>query len=179
LKVLGQFFACTRHRKAKAGTASKRRSDPHHTAKISDQKLLGENALFQTRATVEQQMKLAVARGGDRHTVDVAHFLLVGHGGDRALGRLQHAEGDLGALRQDRAFPAARAEGLIGVKASIWLPSGRIGPLADRLYAVDPAGVATRMPSQARSAMRTLSFTVISSRAVWRVSRSSETSLMA
>ncbi len=84
-------------------------------------------------------------------------------------------------LRSGSSAPRQRRgrKGLIGVSARSLESSGRIGPLAERLYAVDPAGVATSTPSQTSSLIRTFSSTETSILAVWRVSRSSDTSLMA
>ena len=50
---------------------------------------------------------------------------------------------------------------LIGVSASRSLPSGMIGPAADRLYAVEPAGVATITPSHIISSIRGTPSTMI------------------
>jgi hypothetical protein len=51
----------------------------------------------------------------------------------------------------------------MGVKASNEESNGKMGPLADKLYAVDPAGVETNMPSQMSSGMTALPLTEISS----------------
>ena len=58
-------------------------------------------------------------------------------------------------------------------------PSGMIGPCADKLYAVLPAGVDTRIPSHNSSSIRTVPSMVILNLAVCEVSRSKETSLKA
>ena len=68
---------------------------------------------------------------------------------------------------------------LIGVRARMFEPRGMIGPWAERLYAVEPAGVATMMPSQTSSGRRLTPSISMLSAAAWRVSRKTETSLMA
>ena len=57
--------------------------------------------------------------------------------------------------------------GLIGVSASSEALIGMIGPCAERLYAVEPAGVATSTPSAISSGSRSLPSTKIASRATW------------
>src|SRR5882724_982083 len=69
--------------------------------------------------------------------------------------------------------------GLIGVIASTSAPSGRIGPCADRLYAVDPADVQTSTPSHMSSSIFTAPFKATRICAACLVWRSSDTSLNA
>src|SRR5690606_5312039 len=76
------------------------------------------------------------------------------------------------APRQRRGRNAA-----IGVSAMVCDPSGRIGPCAEKLYAVLPAGVATITPSQISSSRRCWPLRSMRMCAAWRVCRSSDTSL--
>ena len=46
----------------------------------------------------------------DIDLADVAHLFVVGDGGDRALGGIDHLDGDARGVGQQRAAPAARAE---------------------------------------------------------------------
>ena len=71
----------------------------------------------------------------------------------------------------DSSAPRQRRgrNGLIGVSASSCALIGRIGPCAERLYAVEPAGVATSTPSQTSSSSRTVPSTEILSLAAWKV----------
>src|SRR5690606_21767344 len=78
------------------------------------------------------------------------------------------------APRQRRGRNAA-----IGVSAIVCEPSGRIGPCAEKLYAVLPAGVATITPSQISSSSRCWPLRSMRMCAACRVCRSSETSLYA
>src|SRR6185312_8028018 len=84
-------------------------------------------------------------------------------------------------VRCGRIAPRQRRgrNGLIGVSASTFASSGRIGPCADRLYAVEPAGVATMMPSQTRLGSLTVSLSFTSRCAAWLLWRSRDTSLNA
>src|SRR6185437_3135595 len=66
---------------------------------------------------------------------------------------------------------------LIGVRGNRLADSGTIGPWADRLYAVEPAGVEISTPSQESSASRTRPSTVIRIFADWRICRHRLTSL--
>ena len=55
----------------------------------------------------------------------------------------------------------------IGVSAKRRASSGRIGPLAEKLYAVDPAGVAASTPSAINSGSRSVPLTLMRSFAAW------------
>ena len=79
-----------------------------------------------------------------------------------------------GFLTQDEK---ALFEKLIGVSGNRFADSGTIGPCADRLYAVEPAGVEISTPSHDNSASRTRPSIVMRIFAAWRCCRSKLTSL--
>src|SRR6185437_14887789 len=75
------------------------------------QKLLLEHALVEIVFGVEEQREGDVAVLADLDGDDVADLGEIGAGADRPLVGLDDLEGDLGAVRQQGAAPAARAEG--------------------------------------------------------------------
>ncbi len=82
---------------------------------------------------VEQQGQLARAVDRDADFGDVAEFALVGDGGYRRLAA-SSTRSEMRAL-SGRIAPRQRRgrNGLIGVSASMFDPSGRMGPCADKL----------------------------------------------
>ena len=128
---------------------------------------------------VEQQCERALAVQANLNLCDIAHFGLVGDCGNGPISASMMVRQT--AVSSGKIAPDHRLgrKGLMGVSASIRAWNGRIGPRAERLYAVEPAGVATRIPSQASSGKATRPLTAISILAVCRVSRSSDTSLIA
>ncbi len=73
--------------------------------------LLAQNPLFQRMAGVVQQHEFGGVVHFHVHMGEIAEFVVVGDHRDRTLLRLQHVDAHLGAVGQQRAVPAARAEG--------------------------------------------------------------------
>ena len=90
--------------------------------------LLAQDPLIQAVAGVEQHMHGEVMVHADFDRADGAHLVVIGNGGDRALEGLPHLDRDVATVGQERAAPAARPNGLIGVSASSGAPMGMIGP---------------------------------------------------
>ena len=75
----------------------------------SDHELLAEDPFLEVVLRVEQQGHRTLAGFADRHLDDVAHFMRIGGGADRALERIEHAEAHFGMRLEDRTTPAALA----------------------------------------------------------------------
>src|SRR5207342_137210 len=73
--------------------------------------LLGEDPFLEVVLGIEQQCDRAIAGLADGDFDDVADFMRIGGGADRALERVEHAEAHLGIRLEYGAPPAARAEG--------------------------------------------------------------------
>ena len=105
----------------------------HAATQASGGELLHRDALVERMFGVEQQGQRARAVERDVDLGDVADFELVG---DRATGRLSGSSTrKRTAVSSGRIAPDQRRgrNGLIGVSASIFAASGRIGPWAQRL----------------------------------------------
>ena len=117
---------------------------------------------------------------GHIHRAHVAHFEIVGHGADRALGAFQDFEPDPGAVGQKRAAPAPGAEGADRGQRQ----QGGVDR-QDRAVGGKIIGGRCRpgwKPGRRRRSVRrcaALSSTRMRILAAWRVWRSSETSLKA
>src|SRR4051794_1999457 len=72
--------------------------------------LLAHNALVEAVARVEQHAHADSVIHPDVDGGDLAHFIMIGNGGDRPFLRLQHLDADMRAVRQERAVPAPRPE---------------------------------------------------------------------
>src|SRR5215469_13501268 len=72
--------------------------------------LLIENPLLQIVLRIEQQAHPLFARLANVDGAHVAHFEKIGGGADRPLARIEHAQADPRAMRQNRPAPSARTE---------------------------------------------------------------------
>src|ERR1700688_5172748 len=85
---------------------------PHPSSVVcppsSVSELLAQNALVEAVARIEQHVHGDAVIHADLDGADRAHLVVVGDGGDRALFGFEHLDGDLGAVRQQRAAPAPR-----------------------------------------------------------------------
>ena len=128
--------------------------------------MLAQDPLVEAVVGVEQQVDRDGMVHADIDPLHAAHLVVVGDGRDRALGGARSISIVTWALSGNSAPRQRRGRnGLIGVSASSGAPIGMIGPWTERLYAVEPAGVATRMPSATSSASRSLPSTRMRSRA--------------
>src|SRR5580700_8740450 len=72
--------------------------------------LFAQDALVETVAGIEQHVHVDAVIHADLDGADRTHLVVVGDGGNGALFGFEHLDGDLGAVRQQRAAPAARPE---------------------------------------------------------------------
>src|SRR4051794_14255750 len=77
----------------------------------SAQEMLLEDPLFEIGVAVEQRGHDDVAVFVDRDRDDIAHLGKISDGADRALGAFERVDAYACAMRQQRAAPAAGAEG--------------------------------------------------------------------
>ena len=84
-------------------------------------------------AGIVQQHQRSLMVGLDLDRCDVADFEMVRRRRNRALVGLQHLDRYPGTVGQQRAAPAPGPNAEIGVSAISGAPSGRIGPLTERL----------------------------------------------
>ena len=87
--------------------------------------------------------------------------------------------GDVGPTDELATTSASNASGLIEVIVSFLESKDSIGPLAERLYAVLPAGVETRTPSQSKFFIKTFLSIEICNDAVCLLCLNNDTSLIA